>query len=216
MKLAIYGAGGLGKEIYSLAILNYQYEEIIFIDDTKDNHSKINNTYSIKYEFFKNEFNNDKTFEIVIGVGEPYYREQIYNRIVEDKYKIGKLISKKTVLYDESKIGIGTIIFEFVSIHNNVNIGVNNVIYPNCFVAHDCNIGDHNLIAASSSIGGGSILGSRNFLGSNTAIKQRCSLGDDNIVGMGANIIHNILNNKVIVGNPGNVIRDNGNRKVFI
>ena len=69
MVLGIYGAGGLGREVFELACVinekNEQWSEIIFIDDDADN---VNNHRALQVLKFSDIENNDIEFEYVLNI----------------------------------------------------------------------------------------------------------------------------------------------------
>ena len=62
---------------------------------------------------------------------------------------------------------------------------------------------------------GGVKIGDSNFIGINSSIKQYLNIGNDNIIGAGTNLVNDVLNNKLVVGNPGCAVDKRLDKKVF-
>ena len=84
MKLGIYGAGGLGREVYELSLrinsrLN-KWSEILFIDDS-NNPKKLRDINIINFQ----DLISVKNIEVCIAIGEPYVRKEIFLKLLITK-----------------------------------------------------------------------------------------------------------------------------------
>ena len=125
MILGIYGAGGLGREVYELASLinahDRRWNKIIFIDDSDD----VKDLRKIPIIDYKNliDIDSKEEIEVCIGIGEPEVREKIYKKLVNENINISTLVHPDVKIPDSTKIGEGTIICKFVSITCDIDIG---------------------------------------------------------------------------------------------
>jgi acyl-[acyl carrier protein]--UDP-N-acetylglucosamine O-acyltransferase len=87
-----------------------------------------------------------------------------------------------------------------------VSLGNWCVMLGNVYVAHDSRLGEYVTCANSVSIAGGVTVGSRTFVGANATVREYSRIGRDVLVGMGSVVIRDILDESVVVGNPGRVI----------
>ena len=71
-----------------------------------------------------------------------------------------------------------------------------------CLVGHDTIIGDSNFCAAHTCIGSGLNIGNMNFFGINCCVKNKVVMGNCNLIGQCANVVKNVENDLVLVGNP--------------
>ena len=216
MILGIYGAGGLGREIYDIAkrvnIKNNKWSSIVYINDNifySNNKLKVDE-FSLQ-DFV--EINEDK--QAVIAVGEPIVRMKLYEKLIQYNIELTTLIDPSAIISDQAKINIGVIISEYTSIHADVVIEDNVLIQPFCCVGHDINIGKHTVVSTTANIGGGSMIGSKVYLGMNCAIKQNININDGAIVGMGAVVYKNVDSEMTVIGNPARITRGNENKTVF-
>lgn len=116
----------------------------------------------------------------------------------------------------------GVIIGDNVEIGANVCIGrgtlsdtiiEDNVKIDNlCHIAHNVHIGRNCLVIAQSMLGGSSVLHDDVYVAPGAVIMNQVTVGTNALVGMGAVVIGNVEENKVVVGVPARVIRDNKKR----
>ena len=90
MKLGIYGSGGLGREIFEIAlrrnIVSLFWDDIIFIDDF----SEEGDFFSTKRIKFETLLTNKDEYECIIAVGEPSAREKLYNKLIDNNINVGR------------------------------------------------------------------------------------------------------------------------------
>ena len=217
MILGIYGAGGLGREVFELASVindkNKQWSEIIFIDDA----DKIDNPRNIrvlKFSDIKNEFNGID-IEICIAIGEPAIRKILYDKIIANGLELTTLVHPDVVIPHSTTIGKGTIICKFLSITCDNVIGNNVYIHPNVCIGHDSIIGEHTVVSSYVDVAGDCQIGSSTFLAINVCMRQGISIGSYTIVGMGSVVHRDIPNNVIALGNPARPMKKNEEHRVF-
>ena len=217
MILGIYGAGGLGREVFELASVindkNKQWSEIIFIDDA----DKIDNPRNIrvlKFSDIKNEFNGID-IEICIAIGEPAIRKILYDKIIANGLELSTLVHPDVVIPHSTSIGKGTIICKFLSITCDIVIGNNVYIHPNVCIGHDSIIGEHTVVSSYVDVAGDCQIGSSTFLAINVCMRQGISIGSYTIVGMGSVVHRDIPNNVIALGNPARPMKKNEEHRVF-
>lgn len=100
------------------------------------------------------------------------------------------------------KMGHGNIILANCAFNSNAQLGSFNTFNVACLVGHDTIIGDSNFCAAHTCIGSGLNIGNMNFFGINCCVKNKVVMGDCNLIGQCANVVKNVGNDTVLVGNP--------------
>ncbi|KHT40109.1 MULTISPECIES: acetyltransferase [Pectobacterium] len=214
MKLAIYGAGGLGREVLCLAqainATQNRWDEFIFIDDFNPNR--------LLKGIHVTDFVSVRTLssmEIVIAIGEPTVRCQIAEKIEENQLTLATLIHPSVDIPSCTTLGNGVVICQGASISCDITVKDNAYLQPNICIGHDCVIDNHSVISPGVSIAGNCHIGSRVFIGMNVAIKERTAIGDDVIISMGSVVFNDIGPNVILLGNPGRVMRKNESGRVF-
>lgn len=214
--LAIYGAGGLGREVLRLAkILNKrkkQWDEFIFVDK-KDNPSVINGVHVYTEDHVDCRYKEN--LEAVIGIGEPSIRESVYQKIKTKDKKIATLIHPDVYIDETVSIGEGTIICENADITCNVNLGHNIYIQPQAVIGHDVSVGSHSVIGTNCHIGGATRIGERVYMGFLSGTKEGLIIGADVICAAGSIVFQNLHDAVIVVGNPARIMKKNKEKKVF-
>jgi sugar O-acyltransferase (sialic acid O-acetyltransferase NeuD family) len=211
--LAVYGAGGIGREILVIAQEQNRWDKIVFIDDLIVLES-INDCEIYSFNDFIKHF-KDWNIEIVISVGEPNQRNAILSKIKKFNLILVNLffINFKFPVY--SNFGTGNIINYGTLMLTDITIGNNCYINKNVVLGHDVKIGDNVVISPCVSIGGGTIVADEVFIGTGAVLRDQISIGKGSIIGMGSVVIGSIPEFAVVVGNPAKIIRYNNDKKVF-
>ena len=217
MILGIYGAGGLGREVYELACeinrANHRWSKVIFIDDSKDalNLRKVDIIDFTK--LIKIRSNED--IEVCIAVGEPEIRELIYKKLISKKVSLATLIHPEVHIPDSTKIGDGAIICKFVSITCDIKIGDNVYVHPFACIGHDAEIRNNSIISSFVDVAGDCFVDEKAFLAMGVLLKQGVKIGSNTIVGLGS-VVHNDIPELVIaMGNPARPMKKNLSKRVF-
>lgn len=214
MKLGIYGAGGLGREVYELSLrinsrLN-RWSEILFIDDS-NSPKRLRKIQIINFQDLKLL----DGIEVCIAIGEPHVRKDIFKKLQSNGISIATLIDPDVSIPVSTTIGVGTIICKFVSITSDIKIGKNVYIHPMACIGHDSLIGDNSIISSYVDVAGECVIGSETFLAIGTIMKQQIKVGSNCILGMGSVIHNDILDNLIAMGNPARPMKKNLEKKVF-
>lgn len=217
MVLGIYGAGGLGREVYELANVinshNNCWDKIFFIDDG-ELITNPRNALVIKFENLKDKFNSENV-EVCIAIGEPFIRKVLFDKLSNNNISISTLIHPQVDIPKSTIIGKGTIINKFTSISCDSVIGENVYIHPMACIGHDSIIGNHAIISSFVDVAGDCNVGDCAFLAINVIMKQGTSIGGNSIVGL-ASVVHRDIKEGVIaLGNPARPMKNNENLRVF-
>lgn len=214
--LGIYGAGGLGREIFELANLiqinSNRWDSIIYIDDYTDK-KMINDTGVFSYNDAKNTFNRE--LEFVIALGEPIVRKTLADKVSNDGFKLATLIHPNVNIPKTTSIGQGTIVSFGDYISCDVMIGDNVLIQPNANVGHDTVIKSNSVVSSLCNLAGGTCLGECSYLGMSVSVKEKVSIGDNSIVGMGSMVFKDMPDEIIAMGNPARPMKKNDEGRVF-
>jgi sugar O-acyltransferase (sialic acid O-acetyltransferase NeuD family) len=215
MILGIYGSGGLGREMYDIALrINAEtprWESIIFIDDVAEE----GDYYDTRRIKFKSLSKVTAPLECIVAVGEPTSRETLYNKLVDAGVRLTSITDTKATISPSVKINPGTIICEYATIHSNVTLGINVLVQPYSVLGHDSSVGNHSVLSPFTSPGGGIVIGDRVFIGMHATLKESLHIGDDAIVGMGSVVFRDVPSGVIVLGNPARETRGNADHKIF-
>lgn len=210
MKLAIYGTGNSGLEMLELIVyckeLRSQWEELVFIDDTKAA-GEFQGCRMLPFEAFTNTFHTDE-IEVIIAVGEPASRKALYNKVVEKGYRLGILIHPTAVVSPTAKLGQGAVIKDSVSISSGAVIGENVYINGITLIGHGAEIGAHSQISSHVVIAGGTRVGTCVYVGISACVRDHIEIGENAILAMGAVVMKSIRSGRTAMGNPAREIAE--------
>lgn len=217
MVLAIYGSGGVGRELVDLAEdanrITKEWERIIFIDDITEEKM----VYGIPVYTFQEvveDFELRTQVEVVVALGTPTSREDLYNKVKDYGFPLGRIISPKASISHSAKIGEGTVIHN-ATVSSNVSIGDNCYIGDRSVIGHDTQIGDHTMVIGLAAICGKCTIGNRVFIGPSASICDGITIEDDCLVAMSAALFKSMEKESKAMGNPAVISARKMNNPLF-
>jgi len=213
--MIVIGAKGFAKELLEdLVSSKYNYNEtnLYFFDNVSDNvPKKLFDKFTILKSFDEvEEIFNIGSNKFCIGIGFPKYRKKLTKLFEDLDGKLTTIISNKAVVGTfNNKISKGVIIRSGVQITNSITIGKGVLINLGATIGHDSIIGDFVELSHNVNISGHCKIGDLTSIGSGSTVLPNISIGVNCIIGAGAVITKNIPDNSVVVGVPGEIIKQN-------
>lgn len=208
--LAIYGAGGLGREVACLIQLVNKKEPIWqfigFFDDGKKM-GESNEYGSILGGL--DELNHwNKPLCIAFGIGSSEILSKLTSSITNPLLDFPNIIFPGMIFLDESSIslGKGNVFSVGCFISCNVKIGDFNLFNGMITIGHDVTIGNCNAIMPDTRISGEVTIGNNNFFGVASIVLQQIHIGDNTTIGANSLIIRNTKDGMTYFGNPATII----------
>lgn len=205
--IAIYGAGGFGREVACLLRrINQEVDPIWnfigFFDDGLEAGSS--NEYGKVLGNIETLNAWDSPLDIVFAIGTPKIVDLLYHKVTNPNIEFPNVIAPDTLFLDRDnvRIGKGNLICSQCIISCNVDIGNFNTFNGLISIGHDTTIGDFNSIMPSVKISGGVKIGNRNFLGVNSVILQYKSVGNNTTIGASSVVLRNTKDGHTYIGNP--------------
>lgn len=204
--IAIYGAGGFGREVACLirAInkVELRWNLIGYFDDVQIKGK--DNGFGRILGGIDDLNAYDKALSIVMAIGTPTVVAAIVSKINNSYIDFPNIISPDLLCLDEStlKLGIGNIICSKSIISCNVEIEDFNIMNVCVTVGHDTKIGSYNVIMPSVNISGAVSIGNRNFFGVSSVVLQQIKIGVGVRIGAGSVIMRKPLDNELYFGVP--------------
>lgn len=210
--IAIFGAGGFGREVASMVTIINQKEQrwniVGFFDDGVEKGKQISHFGPVLGGMA--DLNNwDKEIDIAIAIGNPMSLRGVRERITNKNVSFPNIIYPDFFVYDPKtfSIGKGNIINRGCSCTCNVTIGDFNVINGYIGFGHDDIIGNYNIIMPSVNISGEVTLGDCNLLGVGSIILQQIKIGNNVCLGAGAVLLTKPKDGNTYIGNPAKVFK---------
>lgn len=200
--LAIYGAGGFGREV-ALLIDQINREKstwnfLGFFDDAKSNYPQ--NKIIGDGESLQSYANQ---ISIVIAIADPQVRSAIATRLTNPHIEFPTIVHPKADLGSSINIvGKGSIITQGVILTTGIQIGDFVIVNLATTIGHDCQIGNFCSIMPGANISGNVHIGSKTLIGSGATILQNLVIGDEARVGAGAVVTRNVAQVDTVVGIP--------------
>ena len=217
MNLAIYGSGGAGKEVYDLLEETPEerkkWGEILYIDDTVES-GEYWGCRRFTFEDFRKVMSPEEA-KVVIAVGEPKAREDLYNRVKEAGYSLATLIHRLAFVSDTAVLGEGVVLQDGVRVSPETELGANTFVNHRSMIGHNCVIGKHCQISANVMIAGCVTIGDTVFAGVSSCIRDHTTVGEHTILSMGSVVLKDVRPYKIVLGNPAREMAENKDERVF-
>lgn len=208
--IAIYGAGGFGREVACLIRIinekNPTWNLIGFFDDGIEKGTK--NEYGEVLGGITEVNNFSEPLAIVIAIANPKIVSKIVTNITNLNVDFPNLISPDLIYLDKDNVtlGKGNIISFGSIISCNVSIGDFNIFNWSITIGHDVKIQDYNAFMPCVKISGEVNIGNRNFFGVGSTVLQQLTIGEDTIIGANSLILRKTKDGMTYVGNPAKII----------
>ena len=192
-KIAIIGAGGHGKVVGEMALLN-QYDIINFFDDKENEIKEFPFTISGNLNYLKENLKDYDAF--FVAVGDNHIRFDIIEELKNQNLNIVSLIHPKSTVSKFSDLGKGSCVMANAVINPGSLINDGVIINTSTSIDHDCIIDDFAHISPNCGLSGNVSVGKFTHLGTGTSVHPGVKIGNDVKTGIGSKIYKNILNNK--------------------
>jgi len=211
LKIAIFGAGGFGREAHFLIEQINSVKKIFsfigYFDDGKEKGMIINN-YPILGNL--NDLNNWKeNIGIVLAIGNPRIKKTIIEKITNKNISFPVLIHPNVIIGDMqfNHIGEGSIICAGTIITVNIEIGKHVILNLSCTVGHDSVIGDYSSFMPTVNISGEVNIENGVYVGTGAKIINQLTIGEYTTIGAGAVVAKSLPPRCVAVGIPAKPIK---------
>lgn len=199
--LAIYGAGGFGREIAAFARRD---REVVFVSDAADQvGSAINGLEVLALE----EAASRPGAEVVIAVADAATRRRLADKCQAAGLACGSLMAPGHERGDNVTVAEGGIFCGQTVCTSNLQIGRHVHVNIFAYIAHDCAIGDFVTLAPRVCINGNTIVEDDVYIGTGAILRQGTSqkplrIGRGAVIGMGAVVTRDVSPGTTVIGNP--------------
>lgn len=210
--IAIYGAGGLGREVLMLIHqINQsqpkQWQPIGFFDDGFIAGSLVHGLPVLGGLAMVNTY--PTPLAIVMAIGNPKAKKQIVGQLQNSQLYFPTLIHPTVQLLPEQNITIdvGCVICAGVCLTVDVTIGRFVLLNLHTTVGHDAQIGDFCSIMPSVTISGEVTLDEGVYAGAASSFIQQIRVGEFATVGLNAAVIRSLPSHCTAVGIPAKPLK---------
>ena len=205
--IAIYGAGGFGREvactINKINEVEPTWNLVGFFDDGVEKGRMVSHFGPVlggidELNAYQDEIN------VAIAIGNPMTVKSVVERITNEKVAFPNLISSNTHYSDKNSfsIGKGNIIQGGCSFSCDVTIGDFNVFNGAVVLGHDVNVGSFNSFMPAVRISGEVLIGDFNFFGVNSVVLQLLKIKNGVSLAAGSVLMTKPKENSLYIGVP--------------
>lgn len=210
-ELAIYGAGGFGREV---ALLISQINEVErrwkfigFFDDHIAKGQQIDGSNVLGGMDDLNKF--DKPIAIAVAIASPSVRKEVVGKIKNKKVEFPSLVHPGANMGNEkNKLGEGCIVAAGCILTTGIHMADFVIINLASTIGHDVVLGQFTAVMPGCHISGNVKIGAASLLGTGACVLQNITLGDQTIVGAGAVVTKSFPDRSKLLGIPAiNVLK---------
>lgn len=208
--IAIYGAGGQGREVLQLIRqinrVHPHWKCIGWFDDGVPKNQLIDGLPVLGGIAALKDYPDDLALHIAIGW--PATKRKVLSQIKNPKVYYPTLIHPDVnIEKTRVQIGEGTMIAQGCLLTVDINIGKHVLVNLGTVLTHDCQIGDYSGLMPSVNISGEVHIGTACYIGTGAKIIQQKEVGVNSVVGAGAVVIHDVPANCTVAGVPAKIIK---------
>ena len=206
--IAIYGAGGFGREVACILEKINEVEPtwhlVGFFDDDPELKGKMVSHYAPCLGGIDELNAYDKELAVAITIGSPKTVEKVVEKISNPNVSFPNIIHPNFMMADEQTfmIGKGNIIQRDCKVSCDVTLGDFNVLNGNTAMGHDVNVGSYNVFMPAARISGQTKIGDRNFFGVGCIVLQQMKIGNEIKLGAGSVLMTKPKDGFLYMGNP--------------
>ena len=197
----IYGAGGRGRVLASIARSTTKFSKICFIDDNPK--SPMLNGLEVVHA---SEVEFDHESQLIFGVGHNVSRYSLSKKI---QTRFVTLVHSSASVCEFAKLGVGCAVMANAVLNTDSITGDHCIINSGAIVEHDCRLADFVHLSPNAALSGGVVVGEGTHIGLGACVIQGVKIGKWATIGAGAVIIKDVPDFAVVVGNPGKTIKFN-------
>ena len=209
--IAIYGAGGFGKEVACiLNLINKEqtvWELVGFFDDGKEKGMQISHFGNVLGNL--QDLNSwTEPISIAFAVGRPEILQKLVTGITNPNIDFPNIIHPDAYFADKKslQIGKGNVIVRGCSFSCDVTIGNFNQFNSLSALAHDVKVGNTNVFMPLTRISGDTTIGDSNFFGIGSVVLQGIKIGNNTRIGAGSYVVRRTKDGYLYYGNPARKI----------
>ena len=205
--IAIYGAGGFGKEV--ACMINKINEKkpiwhfVGFFDDGIPAGTQISHFGKVLGNMtVLNQWKDE--LSLVFAIGSPRILNLLVNKIINPFIEFPNILHPEVAYSDKVslKMGKGNLVTRGCSFSCDVTIGDFNQFNSISALAHDVVVGSYNVFMPLVRVSGEAQIGDNNFFGIGAIILQQIKIGNNTRIGAGSMVMSKTKDGFLYVGNP--------------
>ncbi len=190
-RIAVYGAGGFGKEVRMLI------------------HLLVKEGRAVNFAGYLDDFRKTEPVaqpgqydDVTVAIADVVARQLIVKKLAGTSLPFESLIHPGVYFDESNRIGRGCLVCGGVQMTVDIRLGDFVIINLSSTIGHDVEIGDYTSIMPAVNVSGNVKIGRGVFIGSGAMLFQGITIGDGAVVGAGAVVRHSVQPGHRVAGVP--------------
>ena len=207
MDVVIFGAGGLGREIYdTLLTINAHgpaYNVRGFIDDVKAPGTTVNGLPVLGGSAALEAMHGK--VGVILGISLSELRKKLHQKY-RGNFTFPNIIHPSTLVSSFATLGEAILIQSNCVVAANATVGDGAMMNAHSGVGHDARVGEYCSIMSYCDLAGGVVLGESSFVGTGSKIIPSTTIAPNSYLCAGAVVFKDVLVASKMMGNPARII----------
>jgi sugar O-acyltransferase (sialic acid O-acetyltransferase NeuD family) len=206
--LFIVGAGGFGREVFSIITALNGAGTLPDVAGFVDDHPSVADLKNLEalgsriVGSIDDLVRRTEPFSAVLAVGSAVDRETIAGLLLHSPVTYPVLVHPQATIGCDVHLSQGVVVAAGSRLSTNIQVGIHVQIDQNAAIGHDCDLGDFSRLNPQACVSGAVTIGRRALIGANAIVLQGLKVGDDAIVGAGAVVTHSVDPAVTVMGVP--------------
>lgn len=210
MKVVVYGAGGMGRQVMQIirdiraASTEQDAIEVIgYLDDVSPGQSSASPILGDERWLIENP-----DVQVTVAIGSPEKRYDVIRRLEKlDRAHLATLVHPRAWIADDASVGPGSIVCAGALVDSGSSVGRAVILNKGCSIGHDARLADFVTVAPGFNVSGSVVVGEGADLGTGGAVIQGVTIGKYAVIGACAAVVRDIPAYATAVGVPAKVIK---------
>ena len=207
MNVIIFGAGGLGREIFDTLVMINSYAPVFnvigFIDDNKEKGVLVNGVPVLGGAVVLQDMRGG--VGMILGFANPAARKAFHQKYKSD-FTFPNVIHPTAIISPFASLGDGILIQSNCIVAANAKVGDCVMMNAHSGVGHDAQISDYCSIMSYCDMAGNTKLGELSFVGSGAKVTPHTRIAAESYLCAGAVVFKDVVTKSKLLGNPAKII----------
>jgi sugar O-acyltransferase (sialic acid O-acetyltransferase NeuD family) len=199
-RIAIIGAGGFGREVFSiLDSIGYEIAGFVDVDSSRDHlPGPLIGDDSYLPELMGGEIADC----VCVALGNVEKRKELFELAKQYDLGLPAIVHPSAAVLTGIPIPEGAIIYPNAVLMADCRIGRGVLVNSGATLGHDVMVGDFSNISPGVNVAGHVTIGQQAFLGIGCCVREKTQIGDRALVGAGSVVLDDVLPDRIVYGVP--------------